>query len=128
MCWTGAATRRPCLCVAGQLHDERHVHRLVVEKQPVLLLAVIAEPFAVIRQQHDRRPIVEPDARRRIEQTADDLVGVSDLAVVRRVHREPRRRCVGLVRLVEMEEQEEWLRPAGSSHFSAAARVFSPSR
>ena len=44
---------------AGLLDDERHADRLVVDEQTVLLFAVIAEAFAVIRQQDDRRAIVE---------------------------------------------------------------------
>ncbi len=32
------------------LHDQRNARRLLVEEQPVFLLAVIAKPFAVVRQ------------------------------------------------------------------------------
>ena len=49
----------------------------------MFLLAVIAEPLAVIRQQHDRRAIVELMGLQILHQPADDLVGVGDLAVVR---------------------------------------------
>ena len=94
---------------ARQLDDERHVHRRVVEEQAVLLLAVIAETLAVIGQQHDRRLLVEGRRAQPIEQASDDLVRVSDLAVVRFVRRETRRRGIGFVRLVDVKEQEERL-------------------
>ena len=58
--------------------------RLVVDEQAVLLLAVIAEALAVIRQQDDRRSVVELVRLQVADQPADDLVGVGDLAVVRR--------------------------------------------
>jgi hypothetical protein len=32
-----------------QLHDQRHLDGLAVEKDPVLVLAVVAEPLAVVR-------------------------------------------------------------------------------
>ena len=86
--------------------DQRHVNRFVVDEQSVLLLAVIPEPFTVIRQQHDRGTVVELTRLQVLEKMPDDFVAVGNLAVVRQVLAEPRRRRVRLVRLVEMEEQE----------------------
>ena len=44
----------PASTFAGRLlDDERHAHGFLVHEQPVLLLAVIAEPFAVIRDEDD---------------------------------------------------------------------------
>jgi hypothetical protein len=99
--------------VALLLDDERHVDRLVVDEQAVLLLAMIAESFAVIRHQHDRRTVVELMRLQVLHQAADDFVAVRDLAVVGRVRREACRRCVRLVRLVEMEKQKRARRADG---------------
>ena len=57
--------------------------------------------------------IVESRSAKAPEQTADQLVGVGDLAIVRRIHRITRWRCIGLVRLIEMEKQEESHLPPG---------------
>ena len=92
--------------VAFLLDDERHVDSLVVHEQPVLLLAVVAEPFSVIRQQDDRRPVVQLMRLQVLDQASDDFVGVRDLSVVGRVFRKTFRRRVRLVRLVEMEEEK----------------------
>ena len=88
------------------LHDERHVNRFVVDEEAVLLLAVIAEPFAVIRQHDHRRAVVQLVRLEIFHEPSDDLVGIGDLAVVRRVCGEALRRRVRLVRLVEMEEEK----------------------
>ncbi len=79
----------------------------LVDEQAVLLLAVVAEPLAVIRQQHNRRAIVQLLVCEMRDHPADDLVRVRDFAVVRRIFLEPLRRRVRLVRLVQMEKQEE---------------------
>src|SRR5690349_3827596 len=90
-----------------QLQDEGNVRRRIVEKEPVFLFAVIAESFAMVREQHDRGALVEVERAQAIEQPADDLVGIRNLAVIRLVRREARRRRVRLVRLVDVEEEEE---------------------
>ena len=92
--------------VAFLFDDQRHVNRFVVDEQSVLLLAVIPEPFTVIRQQHDRGTVVELTRLQVLEKMPDDFVAVGNLAVVRQVLAEPWRRRVRPVRLVEMEEQE----------------------
>src|SRR6185436_1750890 len=45
--------------IALLLDDQRDVNRFLVDEQAMLLLAVIAEPLAMIREQDDRRPVVE---------------------------------------------------------------------
>ena len=92
--------------VALLLDDQRHVHRFLVHEQAVLLLAVVAEAFAVIREQDDRRSVVELMRFQIPDQLADDLVAVRHFAVVRHVLGEPLRRRVRLVRFVEMQEEE----------------------
>ena len=95
-----------CARVAFLLDNQRHVDRFVVDEEPVLLLAVVAEPFSVIRQQDDRRPVVQLMRLQVLDQESDDFVGVRDLSVVGRVFRKTFRRRVRLVRLVEMEEEK----------------------
>ena len=101
----GARRPRP----PGSFTIERHADRRVVEEQPVLLLAVVAEPFAVIRQEDDRRArSYSPRCFSHGDQLADDLVGAGDLAVVgvrTRANRSGGR--VRRVRLVDVEEEEE---------------------
>ena len=92
--------------IALLLDDERHADRFVVDEQAVFLLAVIAEPFAMIRQQHDRRPIVELVRFQVPHELADDFVRVGDLAVVGSVLGEAVGRRVRLVRLVQVQEEK----------------------
>ena len=73
----------------------------------MLLLAVVPEALAVVRQQDDQGVVVQAARAQGVEQAADDLVGVRDLAVVRCVARETVRRRVGRVRLVQMQKQED---------------------
>ena len=112
--------------VALLLDDERDVDRFVVHEQPMLLFAVIAEAFAVIRQQHDGRSVVELVRFQIANQPADDLVAVGDLAVVRRELRKPLGRRVRLVRLVQMQKQKgarrsDGIEPAFGDRFRRGA-------
>ncbi len=87
----------------------------VVEKHPVLLLAVLAEALAVIGDDRDERAVEAAAALERRDQAADARVDVGDLAVVRRrleAGGERRRRIVGRVRVVQMHPAEERLRAA----------------
>ena len=81
--------------------------------------AVVAEPFAVIGRQDDRRLVVELVRLEVLDEAADELVDVSNLAVVRLERVEPRWRRVRRVRLVEVQEQE---RPLGAGLFQPAFR------
>jgi hypothetical protein len=71
---SGTAARQP--------QDPRHLQRFTVQQDPVLGLAVIAEPFAVVG--HDRDDgAVEPATRLDpIEQPPDEFVGIRNLAIV----------------------------------------------
>ena len=72
-------------------------------------LAVVHQALAVIREHNDHRVPIEPQFLEPPDEFADHRVGGGDLAVVGVVValRERRRRSVGGVRLVEVEEQEE---------------------
>ena len=50
----------------------------------MLLLAVVEEPLAVVREQHDERVVVAAELAQPVEQGADGGVGRGDLAVVGR--------------------------------------------
>ena len=82
-----------------RLDDQRNLQRLAIQKDAVLLLAVIEQPFAVIGDKDDERAIVELSLPEKIEEAADDRVRVRDVRVVRR--------RVRRVRFVKMEEVEE---------------------
>src|SRR5262249_50781905 len=70
---------------AGLLHDEWHVNRFIVDEQAVFLLAVIAEAFTVIREENNRRAIVELVGFQVSDQTTDDFIRIRDFAIVRLV-------------------------------------------
>ena len=44
---------------ARELDEKRHLQRLAVQEHPVLGLAVVAEPFAVVGEEDDERLVVE---------------------------------------------------------------------
>src|SRR6185295_7634239 len=92
-----------------ELEDQRHLERLAIEQDAVLLLAVIAEPLAVIGKEHDDGPIVETQALELVEEPADDSVRRRDLAVVsvRIAGAERLGRLVRRMRLVEVKQEEE---------------------
>ena len=103
---TPAATRGPD-------HHERHVDRRLIQQRPVLRFAVIAEPFAVIGDDDDRRR----SGRRRDRTPATSRPSCSSIAAtsprygVRRVLRAVRLgRRVRRVRIVVVHPQEERLR------------------
>ena len=90
----------------GLFDDQRDVNRFVVEEQPVLLLAVIAKAFAVIRQQDDGRFVVEL-VRLQIAHAAARRSRPRTRSRRRRsVLGELCRRRVGRVRIVQVQEQE----------------------
>ena len=94
---------------ARELHEERHLQALAVEEHPVLGLAVLAEALAVVREEDDHGPVVEPARLQERDELSDDGVRLRDLAVVGlcRVPRLERlRRLVRRVGLVEVEECE----------------------
>ena len=104
---------------SGRLDDQRDSDRFLVGEQAVPGFAVVAEPFAVIGRQDDRRLVVELVRLEVLDEAADELVDVSNLAVVRLERVEPRWRRVRRVRLVEVQEQE---RPLGAGLFQPAFR------
>ncbi len=73
----------PSRAKPGRLfHDERHADVFVVQKQPVLLLPVVAESFPVIRHEDDRGLVVELMLLEIPEKPPERLVDVCDLPVV----------------------------------------------
>ena len=82
---------------------------LAIEQDPVLLLAVVPEPFSMVGDEEDQRTVVDAVALERFEELAHDTVARRDLAVVRRSVAAPIRlgRLMGEVRLVDMQEEKE---------------------
>src|SRR2546429_439817 len=66
-----------------RLHDERHVDLLVVERRAVPPAAVLLELLAVVGGEHDERAVVEATRPQVVEEDAELLVEVGDLAVVK---------------------------------------------
>ncbi len=93
-------------------HHERHVDRGLIQQRPVLCFAVIAEPFAVVGDDDDRRRSGH-DAIERLDQPSKLLVHRRHFAEVRR-RRVPRAvrlgRRVRRVRIVVVHPQKERLR------------------
>ncbi len=78
----------------------------------MLFLAVVTQALAVIREQDDRRLVVESLLPQVVQQLSDDLVGVLHLAVVGIRLGDARWRRVRCVRLVNVSEQKEFAPPA----------------
>ena len=70
-----AASRR-------RFHDQRNVHRRVVDEESVLFFAVVAQRFTVIAEEDDQTAVVKLVALQPIDQAAQFVVGVRDLAVI----------------------------------------------
>ena len=105
-----AARVSPARAAPGSFTQQRHLERLAVEQDRVLLLAVVAEPLAVVGGDDHERAVVERRVCAQVvEQLAHDGVGGGHLAVVRgAVARAERlRRVPRDVRLVDVEEVEE---------------------
>ena len=107
--WTGVATVALGASAPGELHEERHLERLAVEEDAVLVLAVLPEPLAVVGEEDDEALLVEAERLQPVDQLAHDGVRRGDLAVVGLGVPAPEGlgRLVGAVRLVDVEEREE---------------------
>ncbi len=92
-----------------KLHEERHVDRLAVEQDAVLVLAVVVQALTVIREKDHERAVVEPALLQKRDHLAHDLVGSGDLAVVRKrvAALVGLRRLVRRVRLEEVQERKD---------------------
>ena len=115
-----------CALTTGLLHDERDTQHLFVQQQAVFLLAVVAETFAVIGHQQDRRPVIQLVGLQIREESPDDLVGVGDLRVVRRLRFEACRCLVGRVRLSNVQEKKGARRSDGVEPMLGDLFRFSP--
>ncbi len=114
---------------ARELDEQRHLERLSIEEDAVGVVAVVAEPFAVIRHQDDESVVVVPQFAQTVEQAAHEVVGVGDLGIVAVAVAGRERRWSGVrgVRLVDVEEEEEPPVLAGAEP-GRGARAGSPRR
>ena len=85
---------------ARTCEDERHAERRVVQQDSVRRFAMLAERFAVIGGCDDER-LLGPE---RVQQPADLIVRVRDLAVVRRRRESRSKRFGRLVRVMRVED------------------------
>ena len=105
-------SRHPATAEAGfrQPNDQRHTRRAVVDEVAMEVLAVIAEALSVVARDDQERPLEQVPAFQHLAQPPDQAVRVRNLRVVWPL-RIPRRiglgRLVGIVRLEEMQPQEE---------------------
>src|SRR5262245_44739358 len=88
------------------LDDEWNPEPLFVNEPAVFLLAVLPESLAVIGDEDDRRAVVQLMGLQIADQTPDDLVGPSDLGVIRRVDGPTFERHPSRVWLKDMKEEE----------------------
>jgi hypothetical protein len=95
-----------------ELQQQRHLDRLAVEEDAVLLFPMVAEAFAVVGDDEDEGAVVEPAVAQELQEVAHDRIGAGDLRVIRRPHAAAVRlgRVVRRVWLVEVEKDEERLR------------------
>ncbi len=93
-------------------HQERHVQRRLIGEEAVQALLVLAEPFAVVGEDDERRVVAEPERAERVLEAAEELVGPRHLAVVGTpcvAGGVGLGRLVGIVRLVEVKPEEDSL-------------------
>ena len=107
--------QRNGLAPAFRLHlprgrdEQRHVEGLLVDEEPVSVFTVVAEAFAVVAGQDDRRSAGQTARVEKVEQAQKLRVDVGDLAQVRPIRvllRERRRRCIGRVRVIEVDPKK----------------------
>ena len=124
----GPLHARAGLARARQLEEERHVEGLAVEEYAVLLLAMVAEPLAVVGDEEDDRAVIDTRAAELAEELSDHRVARRDLAVVGSAvaAAEGLGRLIRRVRLVDVQEQEERLRLDAVGPGEGAARRLEP--
>jgi hypothetical protein len=66
-----------------QFEHHRDLQRLAIEKDSVLVFAVIAEPFTMIGKKNDRGAIVDALLAEKKEKSANDGIRRGDIAIVR---------------------------------------------
>jgi len=94
--------------------DERDVDGGVVDKESMFVLAVFPERFAMVAEHHDGAAIIEARGFEPGDESAQFVIGISDLAVVRMsfvLGAEGLGRIIGAVGIVEMEPEENGLGP-----------------
>src|SRR5437899_4567014 len=97
---------------ARQFDEEGNADRLAIEEDPMLVLPVLTEPLAVVRQEQDERSVIQTLALQETEESSDNGIGRRDLAVVgvsRVTRREGLGRRVRGMRLVDVEDGQEGL-------------------
>ena len=80
---------------AGEAQQERHADGGVVDEVAVVLLAVLAEPFAVVGGHRERGAAEQPAPLELAAEAADELVDVGDLGLVRAARGSARRTARG---------------------------------
>src|SRR5690348_15811908 len=95
---------------SGGLDDQRHAYGGVVDKKTVLLLAVFAQGFAVVAEQHNPGVRIKPRTLQPFDEPRQLAVSIGNLAVVRVLSvlaEEGLGRVIRTMRIVEMEPEEE---------------------
>src|ERR1700694_1031898 len=93
-----------------EFHDQGNLKRFTIEKNPVLLLAMLIEAFAMIGEEQDERLVIDAFSLQITDEISDDCVRGGNLAVVMiRVPAEVRLgRSIGGGRLIQGQEKKEW--------------------
>src|SRR5258708_27860253 len=94
-----------------QFDDKRNVNGGVVNKEAVLMLAVLCESFAVIAHEQNQAAIINLITFEPLDQAAEFMVGISNLSVVEvalilaavRLGR-----IIRAMRIVQMQPKEKW--------------------
>ena len=95
---------------AGHPHDERHAKGTLVDEEPVVQLAVLAEHLPVVPGDDDEGRVVEAELPELLHDLAHAVVRERDLALVGLplpLGSEGLGRLVGVVGVVEVDEEEE---------------------
>ena len=70
-------------CPSRQADDERYPKNALVEKEAVVLLAVLAERLAVVRDDDEQRVVEQPASLEGAEQPVDLCLGERNFAEIR---------------------------------------------
>src|SRR5437899_2986852 len=72
----------PVLFRLRQLQHQGNLQILAIQQDPVLVFAMLAEPFAMIRKEHDGGAVVDALLAKKIEETSDHRVCRGNVSVV----------------------------------------------
>ena len=103
---TGPGTQRP-------MHDKRNRHGALIHEEAVRVLAVVAEPFAMVGHEHDQRLVVEPTLDEGVEELPQHFIHIAKLCGVSRTRKTLPHGGRQVLRRVQIEQMQKGEKRAG---------------